>query len=599
MDIINKLNVVLNKKQKRQVAVLLVLIIIGAILETVGVSMILPIVTAVVEPDVFTSNKLVILISDLLGLESLEEFVITMIIALIVIFVLKNMYLLFMYHVQHTFICNSQFLISRDLLRIYFNKPYEFYLNANTSDVLRTVYSDTTGVFSLLLECIQFMSEFVIAICLGLVLLVIDFQMMVVMCVVLFGVTGLIALIFKPRLGRIGQEARVRQSRMYNSIIQSIMSIKDVKIFAKEDSFLEEYENNGKLFYDLSRSQKVLGSAPRLIIESVCIGGILAYLGVMIALGQSVTSMLPQLSAFALAAVRLMPCANRMSTYLANIAYYKPTLDFVYENVEMPQHVKASARKGSETCEDCGSAARDGHAGGRDSEGKLPLCSEVTIEGISYQYPNSDKKIFDNASTRIPVGKSVGIVGKSGAGKTTLVDIMLGLLDAQSGRVLCDGVDVNADYAGWLHNIGYIPQTINLIDDTIRANVAFGIPREKVSEKRVWEVLEEAQLTSFVQEQPQGLDTEIGERGIRMSGGQRQRLGIARALYHNPELLILDEATSALDNDTEAAIMEAINHFHGRKTMLIIAHRLKTIENCDMIFAVRDGKIVQENQNEH
>ena len=220
MDIIRKLKVVLSRKQKRQVVVLLFLILIGAILETLGVSMILPIVTAVVEPDIFTENELVTEVSDILGLESLEEFVIAMIIVLILIFVLKNAYLLFMYYVQHTFICNSQFLISRDLLRIYFNKPYEFYLNANTSDVLRTVYSDTTGVFSLLLECIQFLSEFIIALCLGVVLLVIDFQMMVIMCAVLFGVTALIALLFKPKMGRIGQEARVRQSRMYNSIIQ-------------------------------------------------------------------------------------------------------------------------------------------------------------------------------------------------------------------------------------------------------------------------------------------------------------------------------------------------------------------------------------------
>lgn len=584
MDIIKKLSVVLSKRQKRRVVILLFLILIGAILETLGVSMILPIVTAVVEPDVFTKNRIVVEICGALGLESLEEFVIVMIIALILIFVLKNAYLLFMYYVQHTFICNSQFLISRDLLRIYFNKPYEFYLNANTSDVLRTVYSDTTGVFSLLLECIQFISELIIAVCLGLVLLVIDFQMMVVMCAVLFGVTALIALLFKPKMGRIGQEARVRQSRMYNSIIQSIMGIKDVKIFAKEESFLEEYENNGRKFYNLSRSQKVLGSAPRLIIESVCIGGILAYLGAMIAFGHSVTSMLPQLTAFALAAVRLMPCANRMSTYLANIAYYKPTLDFVYENVEMPQNIKEEYNPKT--------ANRTGKA-------KLPFEDKITIENITYQYPNSDKKIFERASMSIPIGKSVGIVGKSGAGKTTLVDIMLGLLDAQEGRILCDGTDVLSNYAGWLHNIGYIPQSINLIDDTIRANVAFGIPREKVDEKRVWEVLEEAQLTSFVEEQPEGLDTEIGERGIRMSGGQRQRLGIARALYHDPELLILDEATSALDNDTEAAIMEAINNFHGKKTMLIIAHRLKTIESCDMIFAVEDGRIVQENRNEY
>lgn len=579
MDIIRKLKAVLNKKQKRQVVLLLFMISIGAVLETLGVSMIMPLVTAVVEPDVFTKNKYVVLVSRMFGLENIEQFVLLMIAALILIFILKNVYLLVMYYAQHSFIADSQFNISRELLKIYFNKPYEFYLNANTSDVLRTVYSDTTGVFSLLLECIQFMSEFVIALCLGVVLLVIDFQMTVAICVLLFGVTALITVWFKPRMGRIGQEVRVRQSRMYNSIIQSIMSIKDVKIFAKEESFLEEYENNGRKFYNLSRSQKVLGSVPRLVIETVCIGGVLAYMGAMIMAGKSVTNMLPQLSAFALAAMRLMPSANRMSTYLANIAYYKPTLDYVYENVEMPQNVKQV-----ETPKTIG----------RQTGEKLPIKESIQVRNLTYRYPNSEKLIFDHAQMEVPVGKSVGIVGKSGAGKTTLVDIILGLLDAETGEILCDGRDVLSNYAGWLHNIGYIPQSINLMDDTIRANVAFGIPREKIDEKRVWEVIDEAQLRSFVEGLPEGLDTEIGERGIRMSGGQRQRLGIARALYHNPELLILDEATSALDNETEAAIMEAIDHFHGRKTMLIIAHRLKTIENCDMIYAVQDGKIVRE-----
>ncbi|MCI6630484.1 MAG: ABC transporter ATP-binding protein/permease, partial [Lachnospiraceae bacterium] len=530
MDIIRKLRAVLNKKQKRQVVLLLFMISIGAVLETLGVSMILPLVTAVVEPDVFTGNRYVVLVSRALGLENIEQFVLVMIAALILIFILKNAYLLLMYYAQHTFIANSQFNISRELLKIYFNKPYEFYLNANTSDVLRTVYSDTTGVFSLLLECIQFLSEFVIALCLGAVLLIIDFQMTVAICALLFGVTALITIWFKPKMGQIGQEARIRQSRMYNSIIQSIMSIKDVKIFAKEESFLEEYENNGRKFYNLSRSQKVLGSVPRLVIETVCIGGVLAYMGAMIMTGRSVTNMLPQLSAFALAAMRLMPSANRMSTYLANIAYYKPTLDYVYENVEMPQNVKQV-----ETPKTIG----------RQTGEKLPIEESIQVTDLTYRYPNSEKLIFDHAQMEVPVGKSVGIVGKSGAGKTTLVDIILGLLDAETGEILCDGKDVLSNYAGWLHNIGYIPQSINLMDDTIRANVAFGIPREKIDEKRVWEVIDEAQLRSFVEGLPEGLDTEIGERGIRMSGGQRQRLGIARALYHNPELLILDEATSA------------------------------------------------------
>jgi len=575
MDMLKKLNTVLSAAQKKKVMGLLVLIIIGATLESLSVSMILPVVTAVVEPD----NAVVVYISKLLGVETIEQLVLIMIGVLIAMFIIKNLYLLFLYYVQNTFITGSQYKISRDLLEVFFNKPYEYYLNANTSDVLRTVYSDTTGVYSLLLELINFTSELVIAAFLGCLLLFVDFTMTVFICLLIFGVTGLVAVIYRPKMGKIGVEARHRQIRMYNSIIQSIQSIKDVKIFAKEESFIEEYENNGKIFYRLERNQKVLSSAPKLLIETVCICGVLGYLGVVIAMGGSVMGMLPQLSAFALAAARLMPAASRMSTYLANAAYYKPTLDYVYDHVDMPQNViKEQSPKTI----------------GRALNIRMDLKSEISVQNLTYKYPASETYIFKDASMIIPVGKSVGIVGKSGAGKTTLVDIMLGLLDSQSGKVYCDGVDILTNYAGWLHNIGYIPQTINLMDDTIRANVAFGIPSEKVDEKRVWEVLEEAQLTEFVQGQPEGILTEIGERGIRMSGGQRQRLGIARALYHNPEMLILDEATSALDNDTEAAIMDAIHRFQGKKTMLIIAHRLKTIEGCDMVFRVENGSILRE-----
>jgi len=216
------------------------------------------------------------------------------------------------------------------------------------------------------------------------------------------------------------------------------------------------------------------------------------------------------------------------------------------------------------------------------------------LQDITYQYPNSDALIFNHADMAIPVGSAVGIVGSSGSGKTTIVDVMLGLLQLKTGRILADGVDVQDNYEGWLKNIGYIPQTIFMIDSTIRKNVAFGYAEEDIDDNRVWEVLKEAQLDEFVRSLPEGLDTGIGERGIRISGGQRQRIGIARALYEDPEVLVLDEATSALDNDTEAAIMESINRLHGRKTLVIIAHRLQTIEKCDMVFRVENGKINRE-----
>lgn len=573
MDIVKKLNFILNKKQKSRVIILLFMIIIGALLETLSVSMILPIIQAVVEPNAFETNKMIIVISDLCKIKSLDDFVIMMIIMLIAVFFIKNLYLLFMYYVQHTFVTNNQYRTSGIFLQNYLNKPYEFFLNADTSDMLRTIYSDTGSVFTLILECIQFLTEAVVAIFLCTALLFIDFWMTVAIAGILFGVSAVTAMAIKPNLKRIGEESRVRQSKMYKCILQSITGIKDVKIFAKENAFLETYKQQGKRYYRLTRNYNVCSNIPKLLIETICISTILAYLAVMILLGHSVANMLPQLSAFALAAARLMPSASRMNTYLANISYYQPALDYVYENVKMPQNQYDMERIEERQVQ------------------ILPLSGTIQLFDINYRYPNSERYIFKDAQMEIPVGKSVGIIGSSGAGKSTIVDIMLGLLQPEKGNVTIAGESVFKYYAGWLANIGYIPQTINLMDDSIRANIAFGIPEAKISDERIWEVLEEAQLKEFIEQLPEGIETVVGERGVRLSGGQRQRIGIARALYHNPELLILDEATSALDNDTEAAIMDAINRFHGRKTMLIIAHRIKTIENCDMIYRVEDGKI--------
>ncbi|MDY4069540.1 MAG: ATP-binding cassette domain-containing protein, partial [Lachnospiraceae bacterium] len=225
---------------------------------------------------------------------------------------------------------------------------------------------------------------------------------------------------------------------------------------------------------------------------------------------------------------------------------------------------------------------------------KLPVKDKIVLDNITYAYPNTEKLIFDHAHMEIPVGSSVGIVGGSGSGKTTIVDILLGLLNIREGQITADGTDIQTNYRSWLKNVGYIPQMIFLLDDDIRKNVAFGIPEEEIDEDRLWYALKEAQLDEFVKTLPEGIHTGIGERGIRISGGQRQRIGIARALYNDPEVLILDEATSALDNDTEAAIMESINRFQGRKTLVIIAHRLQTIEKCDMVYRVENGKILRE-----
>lgn len=579
-EIIAKFRKILNKKQKQRVVLLILMIIIGALLEMLSVSLILPLAQLIISEDALNGTWYMRALCGLLHIQTTKQLLFVILTALIAIFVGKNLYMLLLYYVQHTFIANCQYRISRDLLQIYLHKPYEYYLNVNSGDILRTVYSDTTGVFTLLLQCMQLLTELAVALFLGITVLVTDFKMTLVIGALLVITTLLTNRFLKPRVSAIGQESRVKQGMMYKSIIQSISSIKDVKVYDKEESFLNSYIKYGKRYYQLVRDNNLLGSVPKLLIETVCICGVLIYMLASVAMGESVTDIAPQLMAFAVAAMRLMPCASRMSTYLANIAYYKPTLDFVYDNVDMPD-------------EDGYLRSVEQNVRNTDTAHKLPLTDSILCRGITYRYPNSETYIFKDADMTIPLGKSVGIMGASGAGKSTLVDMLLGLLKPEAGEITCGGTDVFSDYGAWLHDIGYIPQFIGLVDDTIAANVAFGIDVEDVDEKRVWEVLEEAQLKEFVEGLPEGPDTKIGERGVRISGGQRQRIGIARALYHNPEILVLDEATSALDNDTETAIMEAINHFHGKKTMLIIAHRLRTIENCDLIYKVEDGRLTE------
>ena len=287
------------------------------------------------------------------------------------------------------------------------------------------------------------------------------------------------------------------------------------------------------------------------------------------------------IATFGVAAIRVLPSVNRINTYITEIAYTQPSLDFVYENLQegMKTDAMLAERKANSQIE------------------KLKLEDKIELNHISFHYPDSDKAIFKDAHMVVPKGKSVGIIGASGAGKSTIVDVLLGLLHAQEGEITCDGVDIFKNYESWLAQVGYIPQSIYLIDESIRDNIAFGIDADKIDDKRIWEVLEEAQLREFIEELPEGLDTTIGDRGVRLSGGQRQRIGIARALYNDPEILVFDEATSALDNDTEAAVMEAVNSFHGKKTMIIIAHRLNTIEKCDIIYKVENAKLVETRLN--
>ncbi len=579
VSLFTKLNYIFDRKQKGQLVILAVLILIGGVFETLGVSMMLPVVSVIISPEALHKGIAKVPgLSDVLqsfGLNDDVKLACALLIILILLFVLKNGYLLFLIYKQNTFISRARNDMISRVMREFLNRPYEDYLGADIPTVFRITDSDIPKTFTLMLSLLSLSTELVVSLCLGIVLLFVNWQMTVLIVVVLLILTFISTRVLKPRLNEIGRRNQQTQSRIAKWRLQAIYGLKDVKVLNRQDFFIRNYYEQGKIGADIDRDYTVLNSVPRLMIETVFMAVVMLYVLIYIVRGGDATQLLPQLTAFGVAAVRIMPSANRINTYITAIAYNQVSLDYVYENLTESMKTDKAMR-----------AERAAIAGP-----ELHLENEIELKDITFAYPDSDVNIFTGANMIVKKGQSVGIIGPSGAGKSTIVDILLGLLHVQGGEILCDGSNIFSNYDSWLAQIGYIPQSIYLVDESIRENIAFGIDMDQIDDDRIWEVMEEAQLADFVKSLPEGIDTKIGDRGVRLSGGQRQRIGIARALYHNPEILVFDEATSALDNETEAAVMEAINSFHGRKTMVIIAHRLNTIEKCDVIYEVKDEKI--------
>ncbi len=577
MDMIRKMRYILDRRQKMQICYLGMLIFVGGLLETVSVSGLLPVVWVIIDPAKAQENKYVRLLMEVLHTDSIEGFIVPLLAAMILLYTLKNAFMLLLANEQNKFIAHNRNKLISQVLREFLNRPYEFYLDADIPTVFRLTDSDIPNVFNILMAMISLVSEAVVFALLCVVMVATDWKLLVFLVVVFGCLSVLILKVMKPRLSRLGEKNLAIQSRIAKWRIQAIYGIKDVKVLHREAFFADNYESSGKIGAGYSKRYAVMNNTPRLLIETIFIASILGYIILYILAGNDASTLVPFLTAFGVAAIRLMPSVNRINTYMTDISYFRPCLDYVYENM----NINEISKKNNQTLKPV------------DATKTMALRDRIELRDIVYAYPNTDKLIFDHADMVIPCGKSVGIMGPSGAGKSTIVDILLGLLKVRTGSILCDGVDIFDNYPAWLSRIGYIPQSIYLVDEPIRNNIAFGIADSEIDDARIWDALEEAQLAAFIRGLPEGLDTAIGDRGVRLSGGQRQRLGIARALYHNPEILVFDEATSALDNETEAAVMDAINSFHGRKTMIIIAHRLNTIEKCDMIYKVDAGKITR------
>ena len=579
LKIWKKMLVLLDGKQKRTMVGLVIMMFIGAMLEAFSITLVVPVAALVMDPMAIEKNKLVSALYQWLPFESPKTFGTVVMLSMVVAFILKNVYIYFMQKSMYRFVYTNQFSTSERMMKNYMRRGYEFYLNADTAVIQRSITSDVNNMYGLILSVLQLISEIIVFITLSAYLLSQEPVMTIFLGSLLLITLLIIKVIYKPIMYKAGKDNQDYYSNLFKWINQTVTGIKEVKIGGREKYFIETYKGYGKGYVDAVQKYTLYNNIPKLFIESVCVGGAVLYFLYLFLTGQSSEDIMTIITAFGLAVARLMPSANRINNQLNNISFYEPFFMGVSDNLQDEIDQKNTDVSFMEVPKE-----------------KLPVTKEIVMEKVSYKYPNTDKWILKDVDVTIPVGQAIGIVGTTGAGKSTIVDVLLGLLVMQEGKITADGQDIfeNGNYRKWLKNVGYIPQSIFMIDDTIRKNVAFGIPDEEISEERIWEVLKEAQLDEFVKSLPEGLETSIGERGIRISGGQRQRIGIARALYEDPEILIMDEATSAVDNDTEKAIMDSINRLHGSKTLIIIAHRLQTIEKCDAVYRIGDGKAVRE-----
>lgn len=573
MKILQELNYIFNKKQKCKLFILFIAMLIGAALELVGVTAILPLIAAMTNPESILQEEYFSYFYYALGFKNSSQFMIALCMLIIAVYLIKNVYIMLQNDIQYRFVFNNQVRISYRLMNAYMKQPYLFHAQHNSTELMRNVLNDTQTFFRAVLAAIQVVTDLCVCVAILSVLFVAD-SFITISIIVLFGIFMFVYMkYFKKKLKQLGEQTRDYNADMAKYSLQAFGGIKEIQILNREQFFIDKFNYVSGKYATSQRKYNLMLALPKPAMEFLCVGGLLGVVAIRLYMGVDMEAFVAVLSAFAVAAFRMLPSVNKITANLGIIVFSAPSVDAIYEDL------KAVEENG-----------KNEEAIQKDSV-ILNLTHEISVNNLEFCYPQKVEPVLKNVSISIPKNKSVAFIGPSGAGKTTLADIILGVMKPSKGSVTVDGVDVHENLHAWHQCLGYIPQTIYLTDDTLRNNIAFGIEEMEIEEDKLWKALEMAQLKEFAMSLPDGLETKVGEGGMRISGGQRQRIGIARALYNNPAVLVLDEATSALDNDTEEAVMEAVEHLSGNVTLIIIAHRLSTIKNCDYIYQVKNGTV--------
>jgi ABC-type multidrug transport system fused ATPase/permease subunit len=571
---------VIPNKYIRQIPLIIAAMIIGAGFEVLGISLIIPLMEAIIGQN---NNILTQLIGSFYPGLSTKEFILISLAAFVSFYVIKGLYLSLLAWILGRFSYAVKAEISNNLMKNYLGAPYEFYLKRNSAQLIRNLTKESDQMVNNVLNpLLVIATESIVIICIGIFLIVLEPVGTIVVMALMF----LFSYGFQRFLGNYMSKLGKIRLHVDGMLIQksqeSLGGIKDVKVLLKEEYFLKQFSNYNLILSAVSTKQHVLGQIPRMYLETI---GVLFLSVLMLFLtlsNENFLQAIPALGVFSLAAFRLLPSFNRVISALNLLHFAEPVVINMNEQLNTSNAVCSSMIIG------------------QSDTPALTFERSIEIQDLCYQYPGSVEFSLCNISLSIKRGMSIGIIGKSGAGKSTLADVVLGLLTPSSGAILVDGINIHENNTAWQQLIGYVQQDIFLLDDSIRRNIAFGLPEDSIDTKRMNGVVVESQLEEFISSLPDGLNTQLGERGVRLSGGQKQRIGIARALYRNSSTLIFDEATSALDNETESEIVSAINNLKGTRTIIVIAHRLSTTEHCDRVIELTDGgisKIIERNIN--
>lgn len=578
-SLLSKLGYIFDQRDKWKLALLTVAIVAGSFLELLAVMVFVPFIDVLQNQGTIQSRWYLKAVFDLFHFHSNKSFIVLIAAGIIGIYVVKNVYLILEKDYIFRFSYNTQMKLSTRLLAAYMKEPYTFHLNHNIAILQRSLHEDTSRFMQVILYALELMAELAVSGVLVIYLLITSKSITIIVLGLLAVFVGGFLMISRKYSKQLGLENQGYQGKIFQWMNQALGGIKEIKILERESYFTDEFQTYWKKYARGLRIARTISILPKYTVEAVAMTGILIAVIVKLLFGEADSVyFISQLAAFAVAGMRLMPSVGRINEHASNMLYALPSVELVYHDL--------TGIEGLVVEED------------RERKDDWRLQKEIQVQRVSYHYPDTEEWVLEDVSFTIQKGAAVAFIGATGSGKTTMVDIILGLLTPVKGAVFADEINVHEQPKTFHAQVGYIPQTIYLSDDTIRNNIAFGLREEEISEEAVRAAVERAQLREFIESLPHGLDTIVGDRGVRLSGGQRQRIGIARALYHDPEILVLDEATSALDNETESAVMEAIEHLQGMKTMIIIAHRLTTIRNVDVIYEVGDGRVTEKSKDE-